>query len=335
MIWGLIFFISVILVLYGGTQLTRSGDMIADKTGIGRAWIGLVIISFATTLPELTTSLSALFLVGEPDLAAGNCFGSMAFNLLIVIFIDLFGREKSFRREINRGLLLSGGLSIVLLSAIQCSMLIRRFFPTANVSVWNTDFTSFLIVITYLLTTRLIFNFEKKSVSSKEMGVISRYKEDTLGKSFLLYGVSSLFVLAGGMLLAESSNHIAIITGIGQTFVGSTLVGIVTSLPEVVVGFSAVRLGAPEMVLGNVLGANLFNLIILALCDFVYRRGVLLASLDFTHSITILTAIMMTITLLVSQRYYPEKRIGRLSWGSISLITLYAIGITSLYLLQR
>jgi len=75
MLW-LLFGASVVLVLFGGVRLTHSGDMIAEKTGIGRAWIGLVIISFATTLPELVTSVSAILLVKEPDLAAGNCFGS-------------------------------------------------------------------------------------------------------------------------------------------------------------------------------------------------------------------------------------------------------------------
>jgi len=332
-IW-LLFGISVVLVLYGGVQLTRSGDMIADKTGIGRAWIGLVIISFATTLPELVTSISAICVVREPDLAVGNCFGSMAFNLLIVTFIDLFGGKRSLRGEINRGLLLSGGLIIVLLFIIQFSMFSWRFYPIVSFSIWKSDLTSFFIIIIYLLMARMIFNYGKQTIPSLEMGVRPEYESYSLGKSFGLYGISVLFVLIGGVLLAETANRIAVETGIGQTFVGSTLVAITTSLPEMVVAFSAVRLGALEMLVGNVLGANLFNLIIVALCDFFYREGILLQSIDFSHSITMVIVVIMTGVVLLGQFYRTEKRVLRLGWDSISLFLTYIIGLMLLYTLK-
>jgi cation:H+ antiporter len=332
-IW-LLFGTSVVLVLYGGVQLTRSGDMIAEKTGIGRAWIGLVIIAFATTLPELVTSISAICLVEEPDLAAGNCFGSMAFNLLLVTFIDLFGGRISLRGEMNRGLLLSGGLFIVLLFIVQFSIFSWRFYPIASFSIWKSDLTSFFIIIIYFLTTRMIFTFGKAAGSSTETIVKPEYDEYTLGKSFFLYGFSIFFVLVGGILLAETANRIAVETGIGQTFVGSTLVGITTSLPEMVVAFTAVRLGALEMVVGNVLGANLFNLIIVALCDFLYREGILLKSIDLNHSITIVMVVIMTGVVLLGQYYHSKRKVLRLGWDSISLFFIYIIGVTLLYNLK-
>jgi cation:H+ antiporter len=304
--------------------------MIAEKTGIGRAWIGLVIISFATTLPELVTSVSAICLVKEPDLAAGNCFGSMAFNLLLITFIGLFGGEKILRGKMNRGLLLSGGIFIV-----QFSMLSWRFYPITTFSIGKIDLTSFLIITTYLLTTRMVFAYGKEADTLTETSAKPEYDDYTLGKSFFLYGTSALSVLVGGILLAKTANRIAIETGIGQTFVGSTLVGITTSLPEMVVAFTAVRLGAPEMVVGNVLGANLFNLIIVALCDFLYPKGILLKAIDFNHSITIVTVIVMTSVVLLSQYYHPKKRVGRLGWDSLSLFLIYSIGVTLLYALKK
>ena len=332
-VW-LLFGVSVGLVLYGGVQLTRSGDMIAEKTGIGRAWIGLVIISFATTLPELVTSVSAICLVKEPDLAAGNCFGSMAFNLLLVTFIGLFGGGKTLRGKMNRGLLLSGGIFMALLFIVQFSMLSWRFYPITTFSIGKIDITSFLIITTYLLTTRMVFAYGQEETPLTETSVKPEYEDYTLGKSFFLYGTSALSVLVGGILLAKTANRIAIETGIGQTFVGSTLVGITTSLPEMVVAFTAVRLGAPEMVVGNVLGANLFNLIIVALCDFLYPKGILLKAIDFNHSITIVTVIVMTSVVLFSQYYHPKKRVVRLGWDSLSLFLIYTIGVTLLYALK-
>jgi len=305
-IWFLLL-ISVVLILYGGVRLTRSGDMIAEKTGIGRAWVGLVIIAFATTLPELVTSISAICLVKEPDLAAGNCFGTMAFNLLLVTFIDLFGGKRVLRGEMNRGLLLSGCLIIVLLFIIQFSMFSWRFYPIARFSLWKSDPTSFFIIIIYFLTTRMIFIYGKQTIPYQEASVRAECEGYTLGKSLSLYGISALLVLVGGVLLAKTANRIAIETGIGQTFIGSTLVGITTSLPEMVVAFSAVRLGALEMVIGNVLGANLFNLIIVALCDFFYRQGILLKSIELNHSITMVMVVIMTGVVLLGQYYHFKK----------------------------
>ncbi len=329
-IWVL-FCVSVLLVLYGGVRLTRSGDMIARKTGIGRAWIGLVIISFATTLPELVTSISSILLVKEPDLAAGNCFGSMAFNLLLITFLDLFGNRNLAVRKLDRGLFLSGGLFLFLLSVTLVSMLSLRYHLLPNLNLWNMNVSSFFIILVYLLTTRIVFTAGEESGSPSDIPECDDHDQSTLTGAFLLYGVAAFCVLVGGILLAETANVIAIETGIGQTFIGSTVVGITTSLPEMVVAFTAIRMGAFEMVLGNVLGANLFNLIIVALCDMAYRRGILLNAIDMNHSVTIVLVMFMTIVVFLGQLFPPRRKIMRLGWDSLALFFLYGGGIVILY----
>jgi cation:H+ antiporter len=328
----ILFCVSVLLVLYGGVRLTRSGDMIAEKTGIDRAWIGLVIISFATTLPELVTSVSSILLVKEPDLAAGNCFGSMAFNLLLVTFMDLFGNRRLVREEMNRGLYLSAGIFLLLLLVIQFSLFSLQLSWLPTFSFGNVDSSSFFIIAVYFLTSRLIFTYGRNDVSSSEpVSEELTYADHTLGKSFLLYLLAAFCVLVGGMLLAETANRIAIETGIGQTFVGSTAVGITTSLPEMVVAFTAIRLGAHEMVLGNILGANLFNLIIVALCDLLYPQSVLLSSIDINHSVTILLVLLMTTVVMLGQFSPPRRKVAGLGWDSLSLFFLYGVGVTLLF----
>jgi cation:H+ antiporter len=333
-IW-MLFGISLVLVLFGGVRLAYSGDMIAEKTGIGRAWIGLVIISFATTLPELVTSISAICLVKEPDLAAGNCFGSMAFNLLLVTFIDLFGNKRRLKRgDLNKGLLLSGGLFLFLLLVIQVSLFSLRSPLLPHLSIGRVDLSSFFIIIIYFVTTRLIFTYGKKSTPTSEGTERTAYDDHTLRRSLFLYVVAAACVLVGGILLAKTANSIAHTTGIGQTFIGSTLVGITTSLPEMVVAFSAIRLGALEMVLGNVVGANLFNLIIVALCDFLYRPGILLEAIDVRHTVTIVLVILMTCVVFLGYYFPPRKKVLHLGWDSISLFLLYGSGVTLLYELR-
>lgn len=88
------------------------------------------------------------------------------------------------------------------------------------------------------------------------------------------------------------------------------------------------------MVLGNILGANLFNLIIVALCDFVYRQGILLKSIDLNHSVTIVMVVIMTGVVLLGKYYHFKKKVLRLGWDSISLFLIYIIGLTLLYSLK-
>jgi cation:H+ antiporter len=203
-----------------------------------------------------------------------------------------------------------------------------------HLSIGKVDFSSFFIIIIYFLTTRLIFTYGRQSVPASESTDRTAYNDYTLGRSFFLYVVAAACVLVGGMLLAKTANSIAQTTGIGQTFIGSTLVGITTSLPEMVVAFSAIRLGALEMVLGNVVGANLFNLIIVALCDFLYRPGILLQAIDWNHSVTIVLVILMTCVVFLGYCFPPKKKVLNLGWDSLGLFLLYFIGLTALYRLR-
>ena len=79
-----------VVILVGASLLTKSADVIAIKTGLGRAFIGVILLATATSLPELGTGISAVKLLGEPDLAAGDAFGSNLFNLMIIGLLDMF-----------------------------------------------------------------------------------------------------------------------------------------------------------------------------------------------------------------------------------------------------
>ena len=88
------FFLSVAIILFAGTKLARYGDAIAEKTGLGRMWIGLVLLAAITTMPELVTGVSSAALVGLPDLALGTLFGSCLFNLTILALLDILYRPE-------------------------------------------------------------------------------------------------------------------------------------------------------------------------------------------------------------------------------------------------
>ena len=109
--------------------------------------------------------------------------------------------------------------------------------------------------------------------------------------------------------LPHVADKIAVITGLGQTFVGSLLVALSTSLPEIVVGRAALKMGAVDLAVGNLLGSNLFNLLILAIDDLFFLNSPLLSSISPDHAVTACAAMAMTAITMIAPVYRSEKRI--------------------------
>jgi cation:H+ antiporter len=124
--------------------------------------------------------------------------------------------------------------------------------------------------------------------------------------------------------------EIARMTGLGTTFVGNLFIAIATSLPEIVVSVSAMRIGALDLAFGNLLGSNLFNLAILAIDDVFYRQGELLAQVSSSQLTIALATLVMTTVVIIGLTLRPATKRLPLSWDAVSLVAVYALGITLL-----
>jgi cation:H+ antiporter len=123
MIW-IEFILCAILIFYTGALLSKYGDVIAEKTGLGRAWVGAILIAGVTSLPELASGVSAVAWLNEPNLAAGAVLGSCLFNLALIALIDLVyqpGRVLAQAQEVH---ILSGGLGVLMLGIVAMGVLI-------------------------------------------------------------------------------------------------------------------------------------------------------------------------------------------------------------------
>ena len=123
-------------------------------------------------------------------------------------------------------------------------------------------------------------------------------------------------------------------TGLGEAFVGSLFVAITTSLPEIVVSLAAVRIGALDLGIGNVLGSNLFNLLILGLDDVFYRQGPLMADADASHAVSIAAIVMMYALFLIGLTYKVMTKRFVVSWDTGTIAAVYLVAITLSYLLR-
>lgn len=335
--WGSIvhwigFFVSAAAILYSGTRLSRYGDIIAEKTGLGRTWIGVLLMATVTSLPELVTGISAVTFSGVPDIAVGDVMGSCVFNLLILALLDVVEREKTLSARAHHGHVLSAGFGILLLSVVAFSLHWgNRILPFGWIG-----FSSLVFMAVYFLAMRMVYSYEKRELARfiGEMAAEQKYKEITLRSAGWGYAMNALVVIVAAVVLPVLGARVAASTGLGQSFVGNTFIAIITSLPEVVISISALRIGALDLAIGNLLGSNIFNVFILAVDDVLFVQGPILSFVGDNHIISTLTAIAMTSIMVIGLTYRSEKKLLFLAWDSFASVMLYVAYVMMLYMFR-
>jgi cation:H+ antiporter len=170
---------------------------------------------------------------------------------------------------------------------------------------------------------RQLFQYERRQPSPQvaKLG----YGEISLNRVYLNFAISAAFIIGAGIWLAIIGEEVAQVTGWGQSFVGSLFLAFTTSLPEITVSFAAMRIGAVDMAVANMIGSNLFNMTIIPVDDLFYLKGPVLASVSESNLITALVVMLMTLVFIAGLRFRP-KRLFRISWCNLSLIVLFLIG---------
>ena len=323
MLFWLQFLICLAIIGYAGYFLSRYGDIIADKSGISASWIGLILLSTATSLPELVTGISAVSFADAPDIAVGDVLGSTVFNLTILVLLDAMYRRETFYSRAAQGHILSASLGTLLIAFAGFSILLDH----AGLSpVWrHVGLYSPLIALVYLVAMRAVYSYEHRTLSEFVEASVERYPDATLRGAVKGYAWAALAVVVAGSWLPFVAKDISDMMGWGQSFVGTLLVAAVTSAPEAAVTISALRIGALDMAIANLLGSNLFNIIILAIDDLFYTKGPLLAHIDASHALTAFTSVMMSTLITVGLIFRPKGRVLGLTWVSLGLLMLYVL----------
>jgi len=217
---------------------------------------------------------------------------------------------------------ISAGFGIVLLACV-CIAKIYGSGHQFLIGWFNVFSLGYLLI--YAMSMRTIFQFESRRVLQAAGGEAgeSAKKKEPLTKSVLLFSLFSAMIVAAALYLPDVADRIGKITGMSQTFIGSSLVAITTSLPEVVVSLSAARMGAFDMAVGNVLGSNLFNVAILGIEDICYTKGSLLTDASSQHIMSALVAIMTTGIAVIGVTFRAEKKLLAMTWDSFAILGCY------------
>ncbi|MCC7527804.1 MAG: sodium:calcium antiporter [Candidatus Melainabacteria bacterium] len=327
------FGICAAVILYSGSRLSIYGDAIAEKTGLGRNWIGLVLLATVTSLPELITGISSVTFNDLPDMAVSGTVGSCMFNMMVIALLDVLSKNRPVSHVVHDGHMLSCGFGIILLGLVAIDIGFGKYFPILT-ALNSIDPTSILFIAVYFLAMRLIYDYEKVRLNevAGELGEASQHGKLSLRKCGLLFLLNSIVIVVAACFLPGLGESIAKQTGWGESFIGSSFIAITTSLPEITVSFTAARLGSFDMAVANLLGSNLFNVAILAVTDFCYVKAPLLRSVSDVNASTAICAMIALAVVVVGLTFRSEKKFWFLAGDAIAICVVYVIANTILFL---
>lgn len=322
MVW-IIFIITAVLIVLAATQLAKYGDIIAIRTRLGGMFIGLLLLAGATSLPEFLTTISSLS-QNEPNLAAGNLMGSNTINMFLLAIIDLLNRNQRILRKAALKHALTGSLTVLLIGLVVFFML-----ADIHLTIGWVGIDSLVIIGVYILSVRLIQKTNSSPGSSQEPEI----PEDTpsLRRGIIGFLIATAALIVVTPIMVECSNEIAVITGLGTTFIGTTLVALVTSLPELVTTLAAIKIGANDMAIGNLFGSNMFNMFAIGITDFFFTQGRFLSVIDPSFLLIGMLGLLMTGFGLVGNLAKLERRIWFIELDVLALILIYFGGLWLLY----
>ena len=337
MVW-VKFAICLAIILVAGTKLSKYGVAIAEKTGLGRIWVGVVLLAVITSLPELATGISSVALVGKPDLTLGDLFGSNLINLVIIAIIDVFYTRGQVLHYLGAGIVLAAILSTLLIAVAATSIYVAQNVASVGIFGYIGLYSPILFCL-YLLAQYMLIRFRpaQQSQSPTESPVTAVYDGISLNKVSAFFAIAALATIGAGTWLGFIGNELSEVTGLNTSFIGTLFLAICTSAPEIVVSITALRLGALDMAVGNVIGSNLFNMgVIIFVDDLFYTTGPILSYVSPDHIGTALFAILMSCVVIVGlifrPRFWPRIWVGL---DTAALILLYSVAIGALYLLGR
>ncbi len=330
MVW-LAFVCCLVVILFAGFKLTRYGDAIAEKTGLGCVWIGLVLIALVTSLPELVTGISAAALVDAPDLALGTIFGSCTFNLAILAVLDILSSNGPVLNRVSPGHTISAIAGAILVLMAAASIFFGE--SLSGISIGWLGVPSLLLLGIYLLSVRHIFKYEcQRDGKENQQPSILKYNDISNRHVYMRFTMAAMAIIGAGIWLAYIGEDIATVYKLNNSFVGTLFLALTTSMPELAVGIAAVRLGAIDIAVADLMGANMINIAKIFFIDIFYTKGPILSLVSRAHLITAMITIGMTAVVVIGLRFRYKQNIFKIAgWYSYFLIGLWFLGAYLVY----
>jgi cation:H+ antiporter len=328
---NLVVFIGAAVVVWrAGTSLSAAADEFAEYTGIGRAFIGALLLGGVTSLPEATTTITAAA-IQSPDLAINNIVGGVAIQVVVLAIADGALRREPLSLHVEDASVLLNATFLIMVLTLTTAGLVFGDHLFLGFGLWNFAVFACSIVSFWVLhrsQERQAWRPIGKIKPSSERG-----KQEAPGRwrwGWALAGGSAA-ILVAGYVITRAADALAIQTGLHAGFVGAVTLALATSLPEISTTIGAVRIRQFSMAYANIFGANILDLALLFFADLVYTsRAILSEAGGFAAGVGLL-CILLTSTVLVGLLERRRIQVLRLGVESWLIVVLYLIGLALIY----
>lgn len=331
-------------VWIAGTRLSRYASIISDRTGIGQALVGLILLGGITSLPEIATSTTASW-TGNAALAVNNLLGGVAMQVTVLAIGDFFLGRSALTGTLPRPhVIIQAAFSIVLLALVAAGIVV------GDTMLFGFGAWAFAVAIAYFVTlwvarsseVRVVWVLKEPDQTKREKRVKSdreerqgeRGEEAPTSRVVSKTVAAAATILVAGFLITTTGEGIAEATGLGQSFFGAVFVAICTSLPELSSVISAVRLGREMLAIGDVLGGNLFDLALIFLIDAIYSGGPVLNEVGAFSVFAALLGVLLTTLYVVGMIERRDRAVLRMGYDSLAVLVCYGVGLVLLYNLR-
>jgi cation:H+ antiporter len=332
----LLFLVSACLIAFFGIRMTYAARDLASATGLGEALMGAVFIGATTSLSGIIASATAAW-HGEASLAVSNSLGGIAAQTLFLVIGDMVYRNANleFAAASVENMMMSVQLMLLL-----CILLIAFTLP--DIDLFAVHPASILLLAAYLYTLKLLVEAHEKPMWLPRMshGTVSESTREpaaSVGRRKLNlvvdFSVCAVAVAVAGWMIAGSGMVIAAQTGLSNGIIGGILVAVTTSLPELVIAVTAIRLGSLTLAVGDIVGGNAFDTLFIAVSDMFYRQGPIYSGVEPTEKVWLGTAMLMNAVLLMGLMYRQRKGFANIGMESLLILVIY-VGTVLYFVVQ-
>ena len=289
----------------------------ASITGLGRLFVGSILVALATSLPELSANISAVLLdPPNPALALGDILGSNMVNMLIFGGVALFFGGKTVIDQIS-----SSQIYLASLSIFMTVVVLIVAFINFSYSFFNIGLSSLIIIIFYVIGLRVTYSMkpEEEEEEDDDFGISTM-------KAWTYFILISIGVIFSGYFLAYSVDNISHETGVASSTLGIIVSSLVTSMPEASSFIASVRLKAADLGVAGLFGSCVFNVTIIFYTDIFYS-GNIVQQFENSHIIATITGLLL-ISLAGLTVFLKSRAKGLIINSTLfSIVLVYAVGI--------
>ncbi len=323
-----VFALAAVVITIFGFRLAGVADRLADRTGLGEAITGAVLLGAATSLPGITTSITAA-LAGRASLAISNAMGGIAAQTAFLAIADFAYRRVNLEHAAaSVPNLIHGTLVIVLLAGV----LLAGTGP--NVSLFGIHPITPLLALGYLGGVRLARRSHAKPAwlprrtkeTFPDIPAPGSHLESLLGLWLRFAGLATVLV-GSGWLVAKTGAGVATQTGLSDSVVGGLFTAVATSTPELVTTVAAVRRGALTLAVGGILGGNAFDVMFAVAADVAYTSGSIYHAVAPREWFLTTLSIVMIGVIVMGMLYREKRGVVGIGFESALVLLLYTAGL--------